>query len=809
MESVLRDLRFAIRLLVRRPSFTIAALVALALGVGATGAVYGVFDAVLLTPLPYGEPDRLVRIKETNPGKGIAESPVSPVAFDDLRRQTTSLVDAAGWWYPNFNLTSGDGDPHRAASINTTDNFFEIIGVHPILGRGFEAGEDERGRAPVAVISYQLWNKRYGGDPNALGRPVTLDGVDHRLIGVMPDGFSFPGDTEIWLPLGWDPARHSRGTRIFGVLGRLAEGITAAQAQAEIDILTEGFAQEYPTTNAGWGGRVQLLRDDLVGEVMQALWVLLIAVGFVLLIAGANVANLLLVQAASRAREVAVRRSLGAGRRRLLGQFLIEGLVLGGAGGIGALLVASGGTQALLQLAPTDLPQLDNVAIDLRMLVTTVTIAVVLGLASSILPGLSLTRNDFVRWLNDGGKSSSVNLRGRRLLIAGEVALALILLFGASLLVRSFYRVLTEKPGFDPANILSLNLQLPRSTYGEWTDVTTFYQQLGERLPSVPGVTATSLAAFLPLEAGFRVDFKIDEAEGLDDRDQPEAQYHVVGPGYFELLRIPLLNGREFDPYDGPNRPGVVILNRAAAERYWPDEDPLGEVIEGQVRHFGALGRVLTPSLAVEIVGVVENVKNTSLEAAPEPAIYFPQNQLAYRSMNVLLRVDGELAATESAVKAAIWELDRNLPLSRIGSLESFLGSALARRRFVMLLLSFFAGLSFVLAMIGTYGVMSQVVGARRREMGIRVALGARRIDIVGLLVGQGLGLVGLGVGAGLLGAWLLRNVMASLVFGVTTADAASVLVAVSLIFAAAFVACYLPARRAGSTDPMAVLRAE
>ena len=808
MDSVLRDFRYALRLLARRPSHTAATLVALGLGVGAASAVYRVFDAVLLAPLPYREADRLVRLWETNPGKGIAGSPVSPVAFHDLREQSSSLEDAAGWWYPDFNLTSEDGEPHRAAAINVTDNFFAVIGVDPVLGRGFLPGEDERGKPLIAVISHQLWQQRYGGDDNALGRAVTLDGVDYTLIGVMPEGFSFPGRTEIWLPLGWDPSRHSRGTRIFGVLGRLADAVNVDQAQAEIDILTEGFGHEFPATNDGWGARVRLLRDDLVGDVAPALQLLLLAVGFVLLIAGANVANLLLVQAAARSQELATRRALGAGRRRLLRQFLIEGLVLGLLGGIGALLVAGGGLWALLRLAPAEVPRLEGVSFDLPLLAVTFGIATLLGLGSSLLPGLGLARAGFAAALNEGGLRSSRSLRGRRVLIVVEVALAMMLLFGAGLLVRSFYRILAEKPGFQPENVLTVNLQLPRSTY-KWPEVSGFYDRLVQRLESVPGVTQTAAAAFLPLEAGWRVDFKIEGVGGLTDRDQPEAQYHVVSPGYFRLMGIPILEGRDFDSRDRSDRPGVVILNRAAAERYWDGESPLGEVIEGQVWHFGALGRVMTPALEVEIVGVVENVKNTSLEGAPEPAIYFPQHQLAYRSMHLLARLEGESAAAQHAVKAAIWELDPDLPLARIGSLESWLGAAVAKRRFVMLLLSFFAGLSFVLAVIGTYGVMSQVAGARRREMGIRAALGARRIDIVSLLVGQGLRLVALGIAGGLLGAWMLRRFMASLVFGVSTTDGVSAAFVVALIVGATLVACYLPARRAATTDPMAVLRAE
>jgi putative ABC transport system permease protein len=814
MESVLQDLRFAIRVLAKKPVTTVAALLALGLGVGANTAIFSVFDAVLLDPLPYPDAGRLVRLWESNRGKEIDESRVSPVTFDDVRDHATSFAALAGWWHPDLNLTTGEGEPLRAAAINVTDEFFDVIGVTPALGRGFVDGEDEPGKPRIAVLGHGLWQQRFGGDPGVLGRSVALDGNEYEVVGVMPAGFDFPDDTEVWLPLGWDPARHSRGARFFGVLGRLAEGVDVAAAQAEADAFAEGFARDFPQSNEGWGVEVRLLQDDLVGDVRPALWVLLGAVGLVLLIACANVANLLLAQAAAREKEVAVRGALGAGRGRLLRQFLTESLVLALAGGALGLGMAFAGVRVLVSLAPPEIPRLDGVGVDARVLLFTLGVAALAGLVFGLAPALHALRTDFTESFKEGGRGGTGGAGGRRLrqsLVVAEVALALTLLFGAGLLVRSFYRLLAESPGFNPEHTLTFNLQLPFTSYGEWTDVSELYARLVDRLQGVPGVRAAAVTGFLPLEAGWRVDFARED-EGVDtlaDDEQPEAQYHTVSPGYFKLAGIPLLQGRDFDDRDTPDKPGAVILSRAAVERYWGGRNPVGEVIEGDGRQFGPLGRVLTETLEAEVVGVVGDVKNTSLEDAPEPAIYFHQRQFAYRSMNVLVRAEGDPRRVQDAVKAAVWDLDRDLPVARMRTLEEHLGAAVARRKFVMLLLAGFAALSLALAAIGTYGVMAYVAGARAREMGIRVALGARRGDVVGMLVGQGLRLVALGIVLGLAGAWAVGRLMRSLVFGVSTADAASFAAVVALLAAAALVACYVPARRASRTDPISVLREE
>ncbi|MEE8526104.1 MAG: ABC transporter permease [Thermoanaerobaculia bacterium] len=812
MDAVLRDLRFAFRVLAKRPVYTVAALLALGLGVGANTAIFSVFDAVLLEPVGYPQADRLVRIWETNPGKDIDSSRPSPVTFHDFRETAASFQHLTGWWHPDLNLTSGEGEPLRVEAINVTDDFFDTLGVQPALGRGFVDGEDESGQPRIAVVGHELWQRRYGGDPRAVGGAVTLDGLDYTLVGVMPEGFSFPGDTEIWLPLGWNPSQHSRGARFFHVAGRLAEGVSLAAAGAEVDALMTAIARDYAETNEGWGARVVLLEHDLVGDVRQALWVLLGAVGLVLLVACANVANLLLAQAAARRREVAVRSALGAGRGRLFRQFLSESLVLAFLGAVAGLVIAFAGVRVLVSLAPPEIPRLDGAALDFGVLLFTLAVTALSGLLFGLAPALTAIRGNFGEALKEGGRSGASGAGGHRLrqaLVVSEVALALILLFGAGLLVRSFYRLLDEAPGFNPRHTLSFNVQLPRTSYADWTDVTAFYGRLIDRLETVSGVEDAAVTAFLPLEVGWRVDFSIAGLEGLNDRDRPEAQYHTVSPGYFQLMGIPLLRGRDFDSRDDQTMPGAVILNRAAVERYWGGEDPLGKVVEGQARQFGPLGRVLTESLAAEIVGIVGDVKNTALEDPPEPAMYFSQRQFAYRAMSVLAKATGDPEALLQAVKAAVWDLDPNLPIARLGTLEEHLGAAVARRRFVMLLLSCFAGLSLALASIGTYGVMSQIAGERRREIGVRMALGARRGDIVSLMMGKGFRWVAAGIVVGLAGIWALHRFMASLVFGVGTTDLWSLLAVVAVIATAGLAACVVPARRASRAEPVTVLREE
>ncbi len=810
MSWIPRDIRYGLRMLGKRPSFTVAALLALGLGIGANTAIFSVFDAVLLRPLPYSEPENLIRLWETNPEKGLEKSQVSPVTFNEIRQNAESFQTLSGWWHPDLNLTSEDGEPLRVAAINATDDFFDVFGLSPAIGRTFSAGEDQQGQPRIAVVGHGLWQRYYGGATDILGRAIQLDGQDYEVVGVMPPGFSFPGKTEIWLPLGWNPANHSREARFFGVVGRLAPGVDFEEAKAEISALGQGFADDHPGSNAGWTLSTLTLQDDMVGDIRPALQILLMAVIFVLLIACANVANLLLAQAASREREVALRGALGAPGSRLARQFLTESLLLAIGGALLGVVLAIVGVRLLLLLAPEEIPRLDQVGVDPRMLLFTLGSAIACGLIFGLAPAWWAGRANLTGSLKEGTRTASAGVGGRRLrstLVVSELALAVILLVAAGLLIRGFQRLLEESPGFEPAGVASFNLQLPRASYQTWPSVTAFYARLSENLQTLPGVTEAAATGFLPLEAGWRVDFTLPGRAGESERDQPKAQYHPITPNYFRLMGIPLLEGRDFDSRDTPDKPGVAIVNRAAAEKYWPQESPVGETIEGQARNFGPLGRFLPESLDAEIVGVVGNVKNESMEREAEPAIYFPNQQFAYRSMHIVVKASGRPETMAEALKQTVWALDPNLPVAAFQPLEEKLGEAVARRRFVILLLGSLALLSLALASIGTYGVLSYVAGLRRREMGIRLALGAQRGDIVRILVGQGMLLAGLGLGLGLLGARILLPWLRSFVYGAGGSELLAISGAITLLAATAMIATYLPARRAARTDPTLALR--
>ena len=810
MSALIRDLRFAIRVLLHRRRYTVAALLALALGVGANTAILSVFETMLLRPLDYPEADRVVRLWAENGGKGIDKSRLSPVAFADLFDRAESFEQLAGWWRPDLNLTSGEGEPYRVRAINATDEFFNVLAVESVRGRTFVDGEDVSGAPRIAVLGYGLWQSRFGGRDDVIGEFVELDGTAYEVVGVMPSGFNFPDQTELWLPLGWDPHQHSRGARFFGTVGRLKDGVTVDQAGAEVTRFYETFAADFAGTNEGWTATVSTLQDDLVGEIRPALNLLLAAAAFVLLIACANVANLLLAQGAARAREVAVRGALGATGLRLAKQFLTESLLLGCAGGLLGLGVAVVGIKVLVAMAPPDVPRLDEIQLNVGLFLVSMAVALFAGLLFGLAPAWQATRAGFTETLKDGSRGQTAGPTGRRLrsvLVIGEVALAMALLAGAGLLVRSFDRLLAESPGYQAERSLAFNLQVPQASYADWTDVVSFYDRLLDELRAAPGIQDAAVTGFLPLEPGWRVDFVIAGREATTELERPEVQYHTVSPDYFRVMGIPLERGRSFEDFDTADKPGVVLINRATANRYWPGEDPVGLNVTGQARQFGPLGRVITESLEVEIVGVVGDVKNTSLEGNVEPAMYFPHRQFAYRSMHVVVRGQGEPGALVSSAKDAVWRLDPGLPVAQIQSLEQHLAGAVAQRRFIMGLVVCFAALALVLAAIGIYGVVSYLSLLRKQEMGIRIALGATRGGVIRLVMSQGLSLVGLGVAAGLFGSFMLRRTLEALVYEVEVGDPLTFGLGTLLLAVVALLACALPAWRMSRTPPAEVLR--
>ena len=809
---MLQDLRCAVRMMARNPGFTAVAVFALALGIGANTAMFSVVDAVLLRPLPYDEPDRLVMVWETNFTNAVTRSQVSPVTYTEWRDNSGLFEEVAGWWYPQLNLTDAQGDPERARAIDVTDRFFAVLGADALVGRTFLPGEDQPQAESVVVIGHALWQRRFGGEASALGEVVRLDGVPHAIVGVMPPGFDYPNETEVWCGLSWDPSQHSREARFFEVVGRLRPGLDRVQAQADLDALAVRLAADYPDSNRGWGALLVPLHEQLVGDVRPALLVLFGAVGFVLLIACANVANLLLARASVREKEIAIRLAIGASRGRLVRQLLTESLVLAFVSAVAGTLLAWVAVRGFTAANPIDVPRLGGVALDARLLLFTFTVASVTAVLFGLVPALQASRSNVGAAVKDGARESGASAGSRRvrtLLVVSEVAIALMLLVGAALLLKSFGRLQEVDPGVRPTNVLSVNLQLSSAAYPEWSSVSDFYTRLVERVETIPGVRSAASTAFLVLEQGWPVDTVVDGQIAGEPGTEPKLQYHQVSPRYFETVGVPLLSGRAFTDRDDEDAPGVAILNQAAVRRLFPTEDPLGRRIVRVADGIGPLGRNLLDSREVEIVGVVADAKNTSLTTDVEPALFLPQRQFAYRSMHLVVRGEGPPLGLVGPIRETVRGLDLAVPLADIKTLDQHLGAQLAQPRFSMVLLSIFAALALVLASVGLYAVMAYSVSRRRRELGVRLALGAQRGQILGLVVRQGMVLAVSGVAAGLLGSFVTSQLLQSLLYGVSPTDIVAFGSVTAVLLGVALLASYVPARRATAVDPVTALRAD
>jgi predicted permease len=796
----------------RTPAFTIAAVVALALGVGATTAIFTVLDRVVLRPLPYPDPDRLLMVWDTNDGKGLAHERISPVTFGDYRGLTQVFQDAAGWWYPQLNLTEAGRDPMRVNAVEASGNFFAVIGVQPILGAGFPSATFYS-REGIAVISHRLWRERFASDPAIIGKPITLSDAVYTVAGVMPAGFQYPNDTDVWQRLQWDFAQHSRGAHFVESLFRLTPGATVDQANNELRALTTRLGKEFVATNADWHARAVPLAYEVEGYFRPALFALFGAAAFLLLITCTNVASLLLARATARERETAVRAAIGASRTRLVRQFLTESVLLAAIGtGLG-LAVAIGSVKALLAVSPVQLPRLEGLGalgVDARVLGFSIVISALTALAFGVVPAALMARGDMQRPLKESGRGADgggARGRARSALVVAEVGLAVMLLVGAALLARSFQRLVQQDPGFSPARAVTVNLQLPYS-YNNFRKIADFYDQLLTSLRATPGVTGAGLANFLPLDAAWRLPFLVDGRPR--PTDAPQAQNQSVDEDYFKVIGVPLLNGRFFEPRDTADAQGVVLINDALAKREWPNADPIGQHITTLVRNIGPMGTVLMPAgTKYQIVGVVANVRNASLAQAPEPAIYFTYRQFSFRGFNIVARGQGDRAPLIAAVRASVQKLDPNLPLAPARMLDRVIGDATDRPRALMLLMGVFAALALGLAALGIYSVLSYAVNQRRQELSVRMALGARPSDVLWLVVRQGLALTLVGAAAGAVGAFALGRTLSSLLYGVSSGDTLAFAAAVTLATLTALAACALPARRAASIDPLQGLRAD
>ena len=810
MDTLISDARFALRSLVRSPSFAITAVLALGLGIGSTAGVFSLLEGVVLRPLPYRDPSRLVTIWDSNREKGLKHEPISPVTFHDYRALSSVFADAAAWWRPQLNLADETGDPIRVSAVETTENLFDVLGVQPAMGRGFTVHAGLFGPEHEAIISHRLWQTRFGGDPGIIGRAIRLNGFTYTVVGIMPAGFGFPGETDLWQQLQWDLHFHSRGAHFMESVARLATGVTTDRANRELAALGVRLGNEFRGTNAGWTPKVIGLDRETAGVFRPALFALFGASALLLTLACINVANLLLARASGRRREVALRAAIGASRGRLVRLFLTESVVLAAAGAVVGLAVAVMSVKALMAASPVRIPRADAVGIDAPVLVFATVVAALTALAFGLVPAFILSRSELQDALKDGGKGSGTQGRAlRSALVVVEVALAVILLSGAGLLVRSVTRMLAVNTGVDPAFTITADMQLPDAAYGEWPRVEQFYASLVRAIQQRPGVVAAGTTTFLPLQTGWRLPYVPVGAGPLPVGEEPMAQFHSADAGYFAAVRAPIVRGRTFDAHDDVASTPVVIVNETLARRLWPNEDPIGKRITTTIRNIGPLANRTVPGDEHQVVGVVRDIRNTALRDDTEPAMYFATGQFPARKTYLVVRGRGDPAQLAAIISEEVRHLDPTLPLGDVKAMSRVLAAVVDPPRFVMMLMSAFAVLALTLAAVGIYGMLSYTVSYRRREFGIRLALGARPSGVVRLIVREGLTLALAGCAAGILGMFVAGRSLSGFLFEVKPWDATTLGAVLAVVVAVATLACLIPGRRAAAEDPAGALRVD
>lgn len=806
METLLQDLRYAFRMLVKTPGFTIVAIIALALGIGANTAIFSAVNAILLRPLPYTNPDRIVMIWMDNTRMKEKEDWHSYPNYVDYRDQNQVFEEVAAFNDRAFNLM-GTGDPERVIGAWSTANFFSVMGVEPRFGRTFTAEEEEPGRDQVVVLGHGLWQRRFGSDPEIVGQPISINGNPRTVIGIMPPGFKFPSErAEVWVPLAFNAQRkQARGAFSLKAIGRLKEGVTIEQARADMTTIATRLEQDYRDALEGFGVNLVPLHDQTVGKIRPALLVLLGAVGFVLLIACANVANLLLARAASREKELAIRTALGAGRRRIVRQLLTESVMLSLAGGVAGLIIAVWGLDILLALSPEDIPRLNQVNIDPRVLTFTLAVSLATGLIFGLAPALQASRPDLNESLKEGGRGTTAGAHGRRVrsvLVVSEIALSLVLLVGAGLMIKSFMRLQDVDLGFNPDRLLTAQVQLSGSKYGEGQQRAAFFQQLIERIQASPGVQSVgAISSIFLSNTPNSGNFTIEGRPPFPTSEQVEATADSITPEYFQTMGTPIMAGRAFTDADGPDAPEVVIINETFARRFWPDEDPLGKRWK-----FGGPG---SQGPWITIVGIVADSRRTGFDAQPRCEAFFPNAQGPSGALTVVVRTANDPLQLAPTLRANVHSIDPDLPVHNIKTMDELLGSMMSQRRLNMLLFGILAGVALVLAAVGIYGVIAYSVTERTHEIGIRIALGAPSTEILKLVMGQAMLLAAGGVVLGLLAAFALTRVMSRLLYGVSATDATTFVVIAVLLPSVGLLASYIPARRAMKVDPMVALRHE
>jgi putative ABC transport system permease protein len=808
MNGFLKDIRYGIRSLLKRPGFTVIAVLTLVLGIGANTAIFSVVNAVLLRPLPYSDPAQLMQLWETRVNKGRNEIPVSYPNFADWRDRNHAFEQVVAYSDWSFNLI-GIGEPERIRSAIVSPAFFSVLGIKPLRGRVLLSGEDERGKDLVVVISESLWQRKFNSDPNIIGKSLNLDDKSFTVVGVIPRGAQAPllsEEIELWAPVSHGFGFTNRYGHYLNVIARLKSGATLQQAQADMNNIAGQLQEQYPESNKDWGVRVVSLNEQVVGNFRISLLVMLGAVVFVLLIASANVANMLLARAADRQKEIAIRTALGAGRWRIVRQLLAESMLLSLVSGTLGLFVALWGIELLVALSPSDLPRVKEVTVDLRVLGFTLAVSLLTGILFGLLPALQASRPRLNERLKAGGRSAMSGIGRQRMrssLVVAEIALSLMLLVGAGLLIRSFLRLQAVNPGFNSSNVLTMQLDLSGPNYEKGSQVIAFHNQLLERIKRLPGVEHASTRSFVPIasDASFAyLRFNI-EGRQTDASDPSVAYYNAVSPDYFQTMMIPLRKGRSFSDRDVRETQNVAIVNETLARRYFGNEDVIGKRITLEDH----------PKEAdwITVVGVVGDTKPRELHTEPVAELYMPYDQQPEPGMALMIRSSSADPGLAAAVRSEVLALDKNQPVYSIRKLDSVLSESVAAPRFRTLLLGIFAGLALILAAVGIYGVISYAVSQRTQEIGIRMALGAQAADVLKLVVKGGMTLALIGVVLGLAGAFALTRLMTTLLFGVRPTDAATfATVSVGLIVVALF-ACFIPARRATKVDPLVALRYE
>lgn len=820
LETSLQDARYGLRMLRKSFGFTAVAILTLALGIGASTAVFSVVNAVLIKPLPYPHSEQIVvpwGIAPPGLNLGYSEIPWGRIQFLEFSCQTKTFQNFAAFKSDSFNLT-GAGEPAMLEGVRTSAEFFPALGVNPSLGRTYTPEEDQPGRGLVVVLGHALWQERFGGDPAILGRVVELNGAAYTVIGVMPAGFEFPRanelpgsidsprEAQLWVPLALNPGPIIRGEPSeLAVIGRLKPGATPQQAQAELDVFAKHMEDVFPRAKGWFNSRVTPLPRQVAGDTRRPLLLLLGAVGIVLLVACSNVASLLLARSLAREKEFSLRSALGAGRVRLIRQLLTESLVLSAAGALAGISVAELGIRFVKAIGPSNIPRLGEVSLDWRVFSFTFFVTLLVGILFGLAPAFAVAHQNLSESLKEGGHRATSSHAGQKIreaLLVCEVALALVLVVAAGLLTRTFFRLLSAGGGFNPEHVLTFELSLPNAKYPDQDHIVPLYHQLLLRMQSLPGVDSAGISEVVPLAgAGESTVVRIPGYHSADEKERPYANYTIATPGYFSALGTPILQGKDFSESDTPDSMPVAIINQAMARKFWPGQDPLGKPVGIPIRKFD-----------MTVIGVVADIKHLSLREEPAPEVFVPYTQNPWPSMLVMqavIRTKADPDSVMAGVREAVHSVDSDLPLARVTTLAAIVDTSLARPRFSMLLLGSFGALSLLLASIGIYGVISYSVAQRTQEIGIRLALGAQRKNVFGMILSQGARLAGLGIAIGLLLALGVARLLASYLFGVQPTDTLTFAAVCALLFAVAFLACYVPARRATRVDPLTALRYE